>query len=67
VGKESSVPAADITAAKASDRAGCAGSTRLPQSAQSMPKGAELTQIAEDSMVLVVALNNLLEPFTHLR
>ena len=31
-----------------------------PQSAQSMPEGAELTQVSGDSMVLVVALNNLL-------
>jgi hypothetical protein len=67
VGKESSVPAADITAAKASDRAGCAYSERLAHPAQSMPKGAELTHVSGDSIVLVVALNNLLEPFTHLR
>ena len=38
-----------------------------PQPAQSMPKNAKLTQVSGDSMVLVVALNNLLEPFTHLR
>ena len=38
-----------------------------PQPAQSMPEGAKLTQVAGNSMVLVVALNNLPEPFTHLR
>jgi len=38
-----------------------------PQPAQWMPEGAKLTQIAGNSMVLVVALNNLPEPFTHLR
>ena len=38
-----------------------------PQPAQSMPEGAELTQIAGNSMVLVVALNHLPGPFTHLR
>jgi hypothetical protein len=67
VGKESSVPAAETTAARASDRAGCADSERLAQPAQSMPEGAKLTQVSGNSMVLVIALNNLLEPFTHLR
>ena len=37
------------------------------QPAQSMPEGAKLTQISGNSMVLVVTLNNLPEPFTHLR
>ena len=38
-----------------------------PQSAQTMPEGTELIQIARDSMVLVVALNDLGQPFTDLR
>ena len=38
-----------------------------PQPAQTMPEGTELIQIARDSMVLVVALNDLREPFTDLR
>ena len=38
-----------------------------PQPAQTMPEGTELIQIARDSMVLVVALNHLPKPFTHLR
>ena len=32
-----------------------------------MPKGAELIQVARDSMVLVVALNGPFQPFTDLR
>jgi hypothetical protein len=32
-----------------------------------MPEGTELIQIARNSMVLVVALNDLREPFTDLR
>jgi hypothetical protein len=32
-----------------------------------MPKGTKLIQIARDSMVLVVALNDLCQPFTDLR
>jgi len=32
-----------------------------------MPKGAELIQIARNSMVLVVTLDDLREPFTYLR
>jgi hypothetical protein len=38
-----------------------------PQPAQWMPEGAKLTQIAGNSMVLVVPLNNLPEPFTQMR
>ena len=38
-----------------------------PQPAQSMPEGTKLIQITRDGMVLVVALNDLLEPFTNLR
>jgi hypothetical protein len=32
-----------------------------------MPEGTELIQIARDSMVLVVALNDLPKPLTYLR
>jgi hypothetical protein len=32
-----------------------------------MPEGTELIQIARDSMVLVVTLNDLPKPFTYLR
>jgi len=32
-----------------------------------MPEDAELIQIVGNSMVLVVAQNNLPEPFTHVR
>src|SRR5215469_990284 len=38
-----------------------------PQPTEAVPKGAELIQIARDSMVLVVTLNDLFQPFTDLR
>ena len=38
-----------------------------PQPTQAMPKGTELISIARNSMVLVVTLNHLREPFTDLR
>ena len=38
-----------------------------PQPTQAMPEGAELIQIARNSMVLVIALDDLRQPFTHLR
>jgi hypothetical protein len=41
--------------------------TSSPQPTQAMPEGTELIHISGDSMVLVVALNDLRQPFTNLR
>ena len=38
-----------------------------PEPAHPMPKDTELTHVTRNGMVLEVALNNLLEPFTDLR